>query len=100
MMSQPPDDGVQASPGAANDHSDHDSIAMFRRRFLKEIEALFVRVLELAREMGLLKLGTVVMGEVDGLPAQRSGDVRLLPNNANPFAFLQGRHSMQLAARW
>jgi hypothetical protein len=24
MMSQPPDDGVQASPGAANDHPDHN----------------------------------------------------------------------------
>ena len=29
------------------------------RRFLKDIEGLFARVLELAREMGLLKLGTV-----------------------------------------
>src|SRR5580700_3008441 len=44
---------------AANDHPDHDTIATFRRRFLKDIEALFVRVLELAREMGLLRLGTV-----------------------------------------
>jgi len=44
---------------AANDHPDHDTIAAFRRRFLKEIEALFVAVLMLAREMGVLKLGTV-----------------------------------------
>ena len=44
---------------AANDHPDHDTIATFRRRFLKEIEALFVRVLLLAREMGVLKMGTV-----------------------------------------
>ena len=28
---------------AANDHPNHDTIAAFRRRFLKEIEALFVR---------------------------------------------------------
>jgi transposase len=34
---------------AANDHPDHDAIATFRRRFLKEIEALFVEVLKLAR---------------------------------------------------
>src|SRR5271167_3647134 len=46
---------------AANDHPDHDTIATFRRRFLKEIEGLFVRVLELAREMGMLKLGTVAL---------------------------------------
>jgi transposase len=44
---------------AANDHPDHDTMATFRRRFLKEIERLFVRVLLLAREMGVLKLGTV-----------------------------------------
>jgi transposase len=34
---------------AANDHPDHDTIANFRRRFLKPIEALFVQVLMLAR---------------------------------------------------
>jgi transposase len=37
---------------ASNDHPDHDTIATFRRRFLKDIEALFVQVLLLAREMG------------------------------------------------
>jgi transposase len=46
---------------AANDHPDHDTIATFRRRFLKEIEALFVEVLLLAREMGVLSLGTVAL---------------------------------------
>ena len=44
---------------AANDHPDHDTIATFRRRFLTQIEGLFVQVLLLAREMGVLKLGTV-----------------------------------------
>src|ERR1700677_1751978 len=44
---------------AANDHPDHDTIATFRRRFLKEIEKLFVDVLKLAREMGVLKMGTI-----------------------------------------
>ena len=46
---------------AANDHPDHDTIATFRRRFLKDIEALFVKVLLLAREMGVLKMGTVAL---------------------------------------
>src|SRR5260370_643735 len=46
---------------AANEHPDHDTIATFRRRFLKEIERLFVQVLELAREMGMLKMGTVAL---------------------------------------
>ena len=44
---------------AANDHPDHDTIAAFRRRFLGPIEELFVQVLLLAREMGLLRLGTI-----------------------------------------
>jgi transposase len=46
---------------AANDHPDHDTIATFRRRFLKEIEALFVEVLKLAHEMGVLRMGTVAL---------------------------------------
>src|ERR1035437_5908694 len=46
---------------AANDHPDHDTIAAFRRRFLKEIEGLFVQVLLLAREMGVLRLGPVAL---------------------------------------
>src|SRR3954454_14011833 len=46
---------------AANDHPDHDTIAAFRRRFLKQIETLFVQVLMLAREMGVLKMGTVAL---------------------------------------
>lgn len=45
----------------ANEHPDHDTIAAFWRRFLKEIEGLFVQVLMLARETGVLKLGTVAI---------------------------------------
>ena len=46
---------------AANQHPDHVTIAAFRRRFLKQIEKLFVQVLLLAREMGMLKMGTVAL---------------------------------------
>ncbi len=46
---------------AGNEHPDHDTIATFRRQFLKQIETLFVEVLKLAREMGVLKLGTVAL---------------------------------------
>ena len=42
-------------------HPDHDTIATFRRRFLEQIEALFVQVLGVAREIGVLKLGTVAL---------------------------------------
>jgi transposase len=44
---------------AANTQPDHDSIATFRRRFLPQIEALFMQVLMLAREMKCLKLGNI-----------------------------------------
>ena len=46
---------------AANQHPDHDTIAAFRRRFLKQIEELFVQVLMLAREMGVLTMGTIAL---------------------------------------
>jgi transposase len=46
---------------AANQHPDHDTIAAFRRRFLEQIKTLFVQVLQLAREIGVLKLGTIAL---------------------------------------
>jgi transposase len=46
---------------AAGSHPDHDTLATFRRRFLGELEGLFVQVLEYAQEMKLLKLGTVCL---------------------------------------
>ena len=44
---------------AAGNHPDHDTLASFRRRFIDELAGLFVQVLEMAKEMKLLKLGTV-----------------------------------------
>jgi transposase len=44
-----------------NEHPDHDTIAAFRKRFIGEIEPLFVEVLKLARQMGMLKMGTVAL---------------------------------------
>lgn len=43
----------------ANNHPDHDTIAYFRQRFLQELETLFVQILLIAKESGLLKVGTV-----------------------------------------
>jgi transposase len=43
----------------ANTHPDHRTIADFRKRFLGELEALFVEILLIAQAMGVLKLGTV-----------------------------------------
>ena len=46
---------------AAGGHPDHDTLASFRRRFLDELAAIFLQVLELASEMKLLKLGTIAL---------------------------------------
>jgi len=46
---------------AGNEHPDHDTIAAFRKRFLEQIQKLFVEVLKVARAMGMLKLGTVAL---------------------------------------
>jgi transposase len=43
----------------ANTHPDHDTIANFRKRFLKELESLFLQILLIAHGMGVLKLGKV-----------------------------------------
>jgi transposase len=72
---------------AANDHPDHDTIATFRRRFLRQIEGLFVQVLLLARETGLLKLGTVAL---DGTKVHA---------NASRHSALSYEHASQIEAQ-
>ena len=47
----------------ANAHPDHDTICTFRRRNFEAVSEAFVQVLLMARELGLLKVGTV---SVDG----------------------------------
>ena len=44
---------------SANTHPDHDTIANFRKRFLPQISDLFVQILSIAQETGLLKVGKV-----------------------------------------
>ena len=72
---------------AANDHPDHDTIATFRRRFLKDIEALFVKVLLLAREMGVLSLGAVAL------------DGTKIHANASRHSALSYEHAGRIEAR-
>ncbi len=72
---------------AANDHPDHDTIASFRRRFLAEIGTLFVGVLLLAREMGMLQLGTVAL------------DGTKLHANASRHSALSYEHASQIEAQ-
>src|SRR5271157_1293397 len=72
---------------AANDHPDHDTIATFRRRFLEEIEKLFVHVLGVAREIGVLKLGTVALdGKRESrIPAPRQARACLEMQHADDY---------------
>ena len=44
-------------------HPDHDSINTFRKRFLRQLEPLFVQILQIAHGLGILKLGDV---SIDG----------------------------------
>ena len=70
---------------AAGTHPDHDTLASFRRRFLDELAGLFVQVLEMAREMKLLKLGTI---SLDGTKIKA---------NASRHSALSHGHIEQLA---
>ena len=44
---------------AGNRHPDHDTIATFRATFVPDLKGLFVQVLLLAQEAGVLTLGTI-----------------------------------------
>ncbi len=58
-LSVPPMRPCHARFIAGNLHPDHDTLATFRRTFLPELKELFVQVLLLAQEAGVLKLGTI-----------------------------------------
>jgi transposase len=72
---------------AANTHPDHDTLASFRRRFLKQIQALFVQVLLLARQMKLLKLGHIAL------------DATKIKANASKHKALSWQHAKRIAAQ-
>ena len=45
----------------ANYSPDHDTIAAFRKQFLPELKGLFVQMLLLAQQMGLVELGNIYL---------------------------------------
>ncbi len=71
----------------ANTHPDHDTIASFRKRFLKELEGFFVEILLVGQAMGLVKLGTV---SLDGTKIKA---------NASKHKALSWAHANQLEAQ-
>lgn len=72
---------------AANCHPDHDTIATFRKRFLKELSGLFVQILMIARQMNMLKLGSV---SLDGSKVKA---------NASKHKALSYEHACKLEAQ-
>jgi transposase len=72
---------------AANQHPDHDTIANFRKRFLKELSQLFVQILSIAHEAGVLKLGNV---SLDGTKVKA---------NASKHKALSYEHACKLEAQ-
>lgn len=98
---------------AANTHPDHDTLASFRRRFLPQLEKLFVQVLLLAREMKLIKLGTIALdgtkikanasrhralsyGHAQRLEAQLTAEVKALTARAEAADRQAGDDGMDL----
>ncbi len=69
---------------AANTHPDHDTIATFRKRFLRQLKPLFVQILLLARTMGFLNLGKI---SLDGSKVQA---------NASKHSALSWGHATEL----
>jgi len=61
-------------------HPDHDSINTFRKRFLKEIEELFLQILFVAYEMGIFKLGDI---SIDGTKIKANASKHKAMSSAN-----------------
>ena len=72
---------------AANRHPDHDTIANFRKRFLKELGALFVQILSVAQQLGVLKIGKV---SLDGTKVHA---------NASKHSALSWEHANKIEAQ-
>jgi transposase len=66
-------DSVAVRYICGNHHPDHDTIANFRSSNAAIVRKAFVRVLELSREVGLLKVGTV---SIDGTKLKASASKR------------------------
>ena len=64
-----------------NKHPDHDTIASFRKRFLGELKSLFVQILLIAHEMGLLKRGHLVEAGAGDLVADHIGGTAIKTND-------------------
>lgn len=72
---------------AGNTHPDHSSLSAFRKRFQGEFKKLFLRVLVIASEMGVARLGSVA---VDGTKIKA---------NASKHSALSWAHAEKIEAQ-
>lgn len=86
-LEQATHDSVAFRYVAANQHPDHDTIASFRKRFLKELSSLFVEILNVAHQLGVLKLGKV---SLDGTKVHA---------NASRHSALSWEHACKIEAQ-
>jgi predicted house-cleaning noncanonical NTP pyrophosphatase (MazG superfamily) len=80
-------DSVAVRFVAGNQHPDHDTICTFRRRFLPAIEGLFLQILQVAVEMGVLTVGDVAL------------DGTKIKANASKHKALSYRYAQKLEAQ-
>ena len=73
---------------SADTHPDHDTISTFRRRFLPQLEEIFVQILFIARQTGLLRVGNV---SLDGTKVKA---------NASKHKALSYAHALKLQAQY
>jgi transposase len=71
----------------ANLHPDHDTLAEFRKGFRSELSALFVQILGVAQQMGMLKVGQVAL------------DGTKIKANASAHKALSWKHALKLEAQ-
>jgi len=78
---------------SANTHPDHDTVANFRKRFLNELTDLFVQILSVAQEMGVLKVGKV---SLDGTSPNGLIPCGKVKANASKHKALSYAHAIKL----
>lgn len=87
---------------AGNLHPDHDTLAQFRKGFLPELQELFVQILLLAQEAGLVQVGNVSLDgtkiHADASKSHAVSHKRLLESEARLQAEVQELFALSEAA--
>lgn len=75
---------------AGNHHPDHDTISHFRKRFLPEIKLWFKEILQIGKELGLVRFGNIY---IDGTKVQANAS----KHKAMSYEYMQQlEHQLEL----